>query len=86
MKTLTLITVMLLTGCSQRIVDVYTPDPNGVPVLTYRYKSNSIATDTSADSARIKLPDGTDIEFNKFKQDNDSVKVITRYGVAETGN
>ncbi len=75
MKTiLLLIALLFMAGCVQR-------------EFRYgeaHYKSNFFATDASADWVKITLPDGTKIEFRKFKQDNDSVKMITPYGIVET--
>lgn len=70
--------VGLFTGCSQRECNY---DPNTGEL---HYKSNSIATDTTADYIKITTPTGVIIELNRIKQDNDGVKAITPYGVVET--
>ena len=84
--TLTVIFMFMLgvIGCTQRICEYSIVDPNGVVTNIYRYKSNHIATDTTADYVKVVTPNGTQIEFNKFQQDNDSVKLLTPYGTLET--
>lgn len=82
--TITLILLALLSGCSQRICHLEVVDPNGVVTEYYLYKSNSVATDTKADHVKIVTRTGFTVEFNKFKQDNDSLKVVTPYGVVES--
>jgi len=77
MKTTLTLIIILLTGCTQRIA-VYNPKTGEI-----FYKSNSIASDTTADVVRIKLGK-TEIEVGKLHQDNDSVKIITPYGWMET--
>ena len=69
---------LFCTGCVKRECS-YNPTTG-----EFHYKSNFFATDTSADWVRITLPDGTVIEFRKFIQDNDSVKMITPYGAVKT--
>ena len=76
MKLLILITVICITGCSQRICEVVTPTES------YYYKSNSIATDTAA-TIRITLPSGVVIEA-VGRQDNDSVTLLTPAGAVRS--
>ena len=73
-----------LGGCSQRECQYDFVDPNGVS-HTYYYKSNSFASDTSADGIKLVLPDGTVLKVFKIKQDNDSLKAISpAVGIVET--
>ena len=65
-------------GCCQREC---TYDPTTGIV---HYKSNHLATDTSADYVKVTAPNGIIIEFNKFSQDNDSMLVWTPWGMMET--
>ncbi len=78
-----LILLLLLAGCNQRIYQHDIVDPNGIS-HTYWYKSNSFASDSSAEYVEIITPDGTIIRIWKPLQDNDSVKVITPWGIGET--
>lgn len=82
--TIITLTLLLLSGCTQRICQLEVVDPNGIVTEYYLYKSNSIATDTKADHVKITTAKGWVIEFNKFKQNNDSLKVVTPYGVVES--
>ena len=84
MKLLLLLIILACAGCVQRVCDYDIIDPNGLVTGRVHYKSNFFATDTSADWVRITLPDGTIIEFRKFIQDNDSLRMITPYGIVET--
>jgi hypothetical protein len=76
--------LMASFGCAQREYKHTTFGPTGIPLEVEHYKSNTIATDTQADSVYIEKPDGTIVEVNGIKQDSDSVKVITPYGIIET--
>ncbi len=78
MKLISLIILLACAGCSSRKCS-YNPLTGEII-----YESNHIATDTSADWVKITLPDGTIIEFRKFIQDNDSLRMITPYGIVET--
>ena len=84
MKHLLFLALSLLTiwavGCCQRELSY---DPNTGII---HYKSNHLATDTSADYVKVTTPSGIVIEFNKFNQDNDSIQVWTPWGMMETDN
>lgn len=85
MKLLLLLSLItLLSGCVRRICEFETVDPNGVVTGRGRYQSNFIATETTADYFKITTPRGIVLEFNRLKQDNDSIKVIAPYGIIET--
>jgi hypothetical protein len=72
-----------LAGCTQRIYQHDITDPNGVS-HTYYYQSNSLMSDTSADEVEIVLKDGTVLRIRKPLQDNDSVKMLTPWGLFES--
>jgi hypothetical protein len=76
--------VWAVAGCAQREYRHTTFGPTGIPLEIEHYKSNTIATDTQADNIYIEKPDGTIVEVNGVEQNNDSVKVITPYGIIET--
>ena len=69
MKTTLTLIIILLAGCTQRIAS-YNPETGEI-----YYKSNSIATDTSADNVKITAG-GVMVEINKIYQDNDSGKAV----------
>jgi hypothetical protein len=75
------IVFLIVAGCSQRI---YQHDINKDGSHTYYYQSNSLMSDTSADEVEIVTKSGTVIRVRKPLQDNDSVKVITPYGIIES--
>ena len=66
--------LLLIAGCSQRIVE-YNPETGVI-----RYKSNHFATDSNADSIKLKTPAGIELELIHPKQDNDSVKATAIVG------
>jgi hypothetical protein len=68
--TLTLLLACLIfgaSGCSQRICE-YNPD-TGI----WRYKSNSLLTDSSADRIVVKTPAGIEVTVEKAYLNNDSL-------------
>ena len=81
--TITLLIACLCCGCTQREYQHDIVDPNGVS-HTYYYKSNSIASDSYAESVRVTTPDGTILEVTMPVQENDSIRAISPYGVVET--
>jgi major membrane immunogen (membrane-anchored lipoprotein) len=83
MKVTLLLTLLLLAGCIQREYQHDIADPNGVS-HTYWYKFNSVASDASAEDVTVTTKDGTVIRVSGFKQENDSLKVWTPYGMMET--
>jgi hypothetical protein len=72
--------VWAVAGCAQREYRHTTFGPTGIPIEEEHYKSNTIATDTQADSVYIEKPDGTIVEVNGVEQNNDSIKAYTPSG------
>jgi hypothetical protein len=64
---LTICLVLHITGCFQRIVE-YDPT-TGI----WRYKSNSLATESHADKVTITTPSGIVVTVEKAYLDNDSL-------------
>jgi hypothetical protein len=71
---------LLMVGCSQRICE-YDPT-TGI----WRYKSNSLATESHADKVTITTPSGIVVTVEKATQDNDSVQAVTPSGAIKTTN
>lgn len=65
---------LFCNGCSQRIAE-YNPE-TGV----WRYKSNSFATDSSADRIVVRTPSGLEVAIERVIQENDSVKASAVVG------
>jgi hypothetical protein len=70
-------------GCTLRTCKVEIFDIDGKPILKGLYQTVHIATDVDVDDFKLNIPKKI-IEFNRFKQDNDSVKIITPYGMVES--
>ena len=79
-----IIILVWLTGCTQRICNYEIIDPNGLVTGRFAYKSNFIATKVNADYIKVQTSNGVVVEFNRFSQDNDSIKVATPYGTLGT--
>lgn len=72
--TIDFVIIMLVFGCSQRIVE-YNPD-TGV----WRYKANNFATKSQANRVTIRTTSGLVVDIDKAEQDNDSVKASALIG------
>lgn len=83
MKLITLILALAIGGCTQRIYQHDIVDLNGVS-HTYYYQSNSIASDSSADSVTMTTKDGVVLKVIRGLQENDSIKGYTPTGIFET--
>lgn len=81
---------LLLSGCSQREASKTVVDRNGKMISRYHYKSNSFASETSADSVEVVVDGKVVLRINNLAQDNDSVKASALIGgipvIAETSN
>ena len=75
---------MLVPGCSSRSCSYKVYDPNGLLVSEAKYGTCQFCTKTDVDDLKVLVPGKVLIEFNRFNQDNDSVKVATPYVIGET--
>ena len=83
MRKMLLVLFIFVQGCTLRTCKVEIFDTNEKPVVKALYQTVHIATDVKVDDFKFDIPK-KNIEFNRFKQDNDSVKVLTPYGIGET--
>ena len=82
MRKVLLVLFIFVQGCTLRTcVGIFSID--GKPVFKGLYQTVHLATDVDVDDFKLNIPKKT-IGFNRFKQDNDSFKIITPYGIGET--
>ena len=72
-----------MQGCFTRTYQHDRYDPNGI-TDTYYYRTESFASDVEAEGVKVKTKDGNVLEVFKPVQDNDSLKVVSTVGIAET--
>jgi len=75
---------MLVPGCSSRSCSYRVYDPNGSLVAEANYDTCQFCTETDVDDLKVLVPGKVLIEFNRFNQDNDAMRIVTPYVIGET--
>jgi len=70
-----LLSLVLLAGCSQKEYRYEATDPNGLVISSCHIKTNSLASDSSADLIDLRLPNGVTIKVTKFLKLDDSIRL-----------